>query len=145
MTNYTRNNFSGYNVGNVGGSNTAYPANVGGANVAYPTNVGGANVGYPTPGPSPCHHTKPIVQPIIQPIIHYPKPPRPPIPTTNVTFVRPCLIEHLYKHEGCPIVVVTKCGELKGTLCGVFVDHLELSAGGKKLHVLYDHICYVVT
>ncbi|MCM3339547.1 YuzF family protein [Paenibacillus sp. MER TA 81-3] len=102
--------------------------------------------GYPYPDHGCCPKPMPMTMPMVKPAaMKKPKPCLPPMPSANVTNVRPKFMEHLMEHLGEHITVVTKCGKLEGKLCDVCIDHLALMTHGshsKKAHVLYDQICY---
>ncbi|MUV36739.1 hypothetical protein JNUCC1_00543 [Lentibacillus sp. JNUCC-1] len=96
------------------------------------------------------HNTKlnPIVQPEyvnhkaadytgLKPVAQIPQPNR------YVTNVDPVFLDHLSRHQGLEISVQTTAKEVKGTLNGVAIDHIEIGIGkNKALHIRLDQIVY---
>ncbi|PZD94450.1 hypothetical protein DNH61_18845 [Paenibacillus sambharensis] len=54
----------------------------------------------------------------------------------------PVFVDHLSRHTGQQIGVVTTAGRVEGILSGVAVDHIQLNAGGKALHMRIAQIVY---
>lgn len=94
-----------------------------------------------------CSFIKPIVQPAYinqmaapySPIYPVPSVPQ---PTQYITLLDPVFVDHLSRHEGQRIVVVTTAGKLEGVLTGVAVDHIQLSIDEKALHIRIAQIVH---
>jgi hypothetical protein len=89
----------------------------------------------------------PIVQPTYvnqMPVSHTPIYPVPAVPqsTAYVSQLDPVYVDHLSRHKGQHIVVMTTAGEVEGILSGIAVDHVQLSLGEKAFHVRIDQIVY---
>jgi hypothetical protein len=64
-------------------------------------------------------------------------------PTVNVVMIEPEMMEHSMMLRGKKVTVVTVNGKIEGTLSGVYVDHLVLTAQGKTYHIRLAQIVYV--
>lgn len=106
--------------------------------------------GYPHPGtpqsaPAPLH---PIVQPAYVnqgPVASTPIYSAVAVPQTNeyVTPFDPVFIDHLSRHQGQHLVVVTTVGQIEGVLTGVAVDHIQLNVSeDRALHIRVAQIVY---
>jgi hypothetical protein len=72
-----------------------------------------------------------------------PMPPGLMSPTVNVVKIEPKMMEHSMMHRGKKVTVVTVNGKIEGTLSGVYVDHLVLTAQGKTYHIRLAQIVYL--
>ncbi|CAM4463491.1 DUF2642 domain-containing protein [Paenibacillus tarimensis] len=54
----------------------------------------------------------------------------------------PVFVDHLSRHTGQRIGVVTIAGRVEGILSGVAVDHIQLDVGGKALHMRIAQLVY---
>lgn len=60
-----------------------------------------------------------------------------------VTFVEPTFMEHLLKHKGTKMTVVTTAGKVEGILSGIAADHIQLTVGDNKaLHIRLAQVVY---
>jgi hypothetical protein len=93
-----------------------------------------------------------FLNPIVQPayINQMPAPctpiysvPAVPQPTHYATPLDPVYVDHLSRHKGKHIVVMTTAGKVEGVLTGVAVDHIQLNiAEEKAIHVRIAQIVF---
>ncbi|MGE7828464.1 DUF2642 domain-containing protein [Paenibacillus sp. NPDC093718] len=101
------------------------------------------NFGYPAPpaGYAPGYYAYPPPQPI--PPNYAPRTPAIPQPAHYTALVEPVFIEHLLRHKGAKVVIMTTAGKVDGILSGVAVDHLQLTVGDNKaLHIRLAEVVY---
>lgn len=99
--------------------------------------------GYPAPpaGYAPGYYAYPPPHPI--PPNYAPRTPAIPQPAHYATLVEPAFIEHLLRHKGAKVVIMTTAGKVDGILSGVAVDHLQLTVGDHKaLHIRLAEVVY---
>lgn len=99
--------------------------------------------GYPAPpaGYAPGYYAYPPPQPI--PPYYAPRTPAIPQPAHYATLVEPVFIEHLLRHKGAKVVIMTTAGKVEGILSAVAVDHLQLTVGDNKaLHIRLAEVVY---
>ncbi|EHB48568.1 MULTISPECIES: DUF2642 domain-containing protein [Paenibacillus] len=66
-----------------------------------------------------------------------------PLHVNYVTLVEPMFMDHLLKHKGAKITVVTTAGKVEGILSGVTADHIQLTVGDNKaLHIRLAQVVY---
>ncbi|SDJ82044.1 DUF2642 domain-containing protein [Sediminibacillus albus] len=92
------------------------------------------------------------LQPIVQPayVNHMPSPSTPvysvpalPQPTQYTSPFEPVYVDHLSRHQGKQISVVTTAGTVEGILSGVAVDHIQLNLSETRaVHVRIAQIVY---
>jgi hypothetical protein len=59
-----------------------------------------------------------------------------PQPTQYVTPLDPVYVDHLSRHKGQHIVVMTTAGKVEGVLAGVAVDHIQINISKEKaIHI----------
>jgi len=90
----------------------------------------------------------PIVQPAYvnqMPVSYTPILPVAAVPQSAeyVSSLEPVYIDHLSRHKGQHLVVMTTAGKVEGTLTGVAVDHIQLDVEeGKALHIRIAQIVF---
>jgi hypothetical protein len=89
----------------------------------------------PIDQPACVGHTAAAHTPIV-PIMGVPQ------PTYYVTQIDPVFIQHLSRHQGQQIALVTTAGRLEGELAGVGVDHAQLNLKDRSLHIRISQIIY---
>ena len=82
------------------------------------------NLGYPAPsaGYAPGYFAYPPPQPV--PPYYAPRTPAIPQPTHYATLVEPVFLEHLLRHKGAKVVIMTTAGKVEGILSAVVVDQI---------------------
>ncbi|MGG6310341.1 DUF2642 domain-containing protein [Paenibacillus macerans] len=65
-----------------------------------------------------------------------------PQPNQYVTRLDPVFVDHLSRHKGRPISLMTTAGKLEGILSGIAIDHVQLSMDHKAIHVRIAQIVY---
>ncbi|MZP30435.1 DUF2642 domain-containing protein [Heliobacterium undosum] len=66
-----------------------------------------------------------------------------PQPSQYVSLIDPVFIDHVTRHMGQQMTVMTTAGKLEGVLTGVAVDHIQLNIDkDKALHVRIAQIVY---
>ncbi|TXC91330.1 DUF2642 domain-containing protein [Metabacillus litoralis] len=65
-----------------------------------------------------------------------------PQPTYYSTNLDPVFIQHLSRHQGQSIALVTTVGRVEGELAGVAVDHLQLNTEDRSLHIRLSQIIW---
>ncbi|SDL90443.1 DUF2642 domain-containing protein [Sediminibacillus halophilus] len=93
-----------------------------------------------------------MLQPIVQPayINQMPSPTTPvysvpalPQPTQYMAPFEPVYIDHLSRHQGQQIGVMTTAGKVEGLLSGVAVDHIQLNISKTRaFHIRISQIVY---
>lgn len=99
--------------------------------------------GYPAPsaGYASGYPAYPLPQPI--PPYYAPRTPAIPQPMHYATLVEPVFIDHLLRHKGAKVVIMTTAGKVEGILSGVVVDHVQLTIGDNKaLHIRMAEVVY---
>jgi hypothetical protein len=93
-------------------------------------------------------YLNPIVQPTYvnqMPVTYSPVYPIPvvPQPSQYVTPLDPVYIDHLSRHKGQKITVMTTAGKLEGVLTGIAVDHIQVSISEERaLHIRIAEIVF---
>ncbi|WP_145040429.1 DUF2642 domain-containing protein [Paenibacillus sp. Y412MC10] len=99
--------------------------------------------GYPAPpvGYAPGYYAYPPPQPLLP--YYAPRTPANPQPAHYAALVEPAFIDHLLRHKGAKMVIMTTAGKVEGILSGVAVDHLQLTIGDNKaLHLRLAEVVY---
>lgn len=65
-----------------------------------------------------------------------------PQPSYYSTNLDPVFIQHLSRHQGQKIALVTTVGRVEGELAGVAVDHLQLNTEDRSLHIRLSQIIW---
>ncbi|MTV49227.1 DUF2642 domain-containing protein [Heliobacillus mobilis] len=66
-----------------------------------------------------------------------------PQPNQYVTVIEPVFIDHISRHNGEQMVVMTTAGKVEGVLTGVATDHIQLNIGNDRaIHLRIDQIVY---
>ncbi|WP_281885902.1 DUF2642 domain-containing protein [Paenibacillus sp. YYML68] len=78
------------------------------------------------------------------PAAHSPIVPIPAVPQPGiyVTQLEPVFVQHISRHQGQRLAVMTTAGRVEGTLAGVGVDHIQMNVGERSLHIRIPHIVY---
>ncbi|WP_110926858.1 DUF2642 domain-containing protein [Bacillus massiliglaciei] len=79
---------------------------------------------------TPVHHTP------IYPIEGVPQ------PNQYITQLDPVFVQHLSRHQGQKMAVMTTVGRIEGILAGVAVDHIQINLEDRSLHIRIPHIVY---
>jgi len=93
-------------------------------------------------------HLAPVVQPSYiggAPAAATPIMPAPSIPQSMqyVTALDPVFVDHIGRHKGLAISVMTTAGPLSGILSGIAVDHIQLTLeNNRALHIRIAQIVY---
>ncbi|MFD2680333.1 DUF2642 domain-containing protein [Bacillus seohaeanensis] len=99
------------------------------------------------------HQKVPVkLNPVVQPayVNQLPAPATPispvpsiPQPTQYVTPLDSVYVDHLSRHQGQHMVVMTTAGKVEGVLTGVAVDHIQLNVSEEKaVHIRISQIVY---
>lgn len=99
--------------------------------------------GYPAPsaGYAPGYPAYPLPQPI--PPYYAPRTPAIPQPVNYAALVEPVFTDHLLRHKGAKVVIMTTAGKVEGVLSGVVVDHVQQTIGDNKaLHIRLAEVVY---
>jgi hypothetical protein len=66
-----------------------------------------------------------------------------PQPTQYITPLDPVFVDHLGRHQGQHLVVMTTAGKVEGVLKGVAVDHIQLNISEvKAVHIRIAQIVF---
>lgn len=97
--------------------------------------------GYPPPtgySPSSFYSAPPTTA-----VHHAPRTSAVPQHVNYIALVEPMFMDHLLKHKGAKITVVTTAGKVEGILSGVAADHIQLTVGDNKaLHIRLAQVVY---
>jgi hypothetical protein len=58
-----------------------------------------------------------------------------PQPNQYITNLDPVFIQHLSRHQGQRIAVMTTVGRIEGVIAGVGVDHIQINLEDRSLHI----------
>ncbi|MFH5184730.1 DUF2642 domain-containing protein [Paenibacillus sp. TAB 01] len=98
-------------------------------------------------GAHPNQAQKPIDQSAYvgqMPAVHSPIVPISGVPQPNLymTLLDPVFLQHISRHQGQQIALMTTAGRLQGQLAGVGADHVQLNLEDRSLHIRIQHIVY---
>ncbi|WP_226669595.1 DUF2642 domain-containing protein [Metabacillus litoralis] len=65
-----------------------------------------------------------------------------PQPTNYSTNLDPVFVQHLSRHQGQKIALVTTVGRVEGEVAGVAVDHVQLNTEDRSLHIRLSQIIW---
>lgn len=65
-----------------------------------------------------------------------------PQPTNYSTSLDPVFIQHISRHQGQKIAIVTTAGRVEGEVAGVAVDHVQLNLEDRSLHIRISQIIW---
>ncbi|WP_019414877.1 DUF2642 domain-containing protein [Paenisporosarcina sp. TG20] len=65
-----------------------------------------------------------------------------PQPTEYVTHLEPVFVQHISRHQGQTIALMTTIGRVEGILAGVGVDHVQINLEDRSLHIRNMQIVY---
>jgi hypothetical protein len=65
-----------------------------------------------------------------------------PQPSFTTTVVEPAFLQHLSRHQGQRIAIMTSAGRIQGELAGVGADHVQINVEDRSLHIRIPHIIY---
>ncbi|MFS0869189.1 DUF2642 domain-containing protein [Paenibacillus xylanilyticus] len=65
-----------------------------------------------------------------------------PQPGEYVTSLEPVFVQHLSRHQGQTFTIMTTVGEITGVLAGVAIDHIQINAEHRSLHIRIAQIVY---
>ncbi|GAB6988567.1 DUF2642 domain-containing protein [Paenibacillus pini] len=83
-----------------------------------------------------CINQMPAVHSQIYPIAGIPQ------PTEYVTHLDPVFVQHLSRHQGQRIGIMTSVGRVEGINAGVAVDHIQINLEDRSLHIRISEIVY---
>ncbi|WP_404457136.1 DUF2642 domain-containing protein [Oceanobacillus kapialis] len=58
-----------------------------------------------------------------------------PQPTAYMTQLDPVFVQHLSRHQGQHIALMTTAGRIEGINAGVAVDHIQINVEDRSLHI----------
>lgn len=65
-----------------------------------------------------------------------------PQPTAYMTQLDPVFVQHLSRHQGQRMALMTTAGRIEGVNAGVAVDHIQLNVEDRSLHIRLSQIIY---
>jgi hypothetical protein len=65
-----------------------------------------------------------------------------PQPTQYVTHLDPVFVQHLSRHQGQKMALMTTAGRIEGINAGVAVDHIQINLEDRSLHIRISQIIY---
>lgn len=65
-----------------------------------------------------------------------------PQPSEYVTHLDPVFIQHISRHQGQRLCLMTTVGRIEGILAGVAVDHIQINLEDRSLHIRIAQIVY---
>jgi len=65
-----------------------------------------------------------------------------PQPGSYITHLEPVFIQHMSRHQGQFIALMTSAGRVEGELAGVGIDHVQLNLKDRSLHIRISQIIY---
>ncbi|MBM7605531.1 hypothetical protein JOC75_003554 [Metabacillus crassostreae] len=65
-----------------------------------------------------------------------------PQPTNYSTNLDPVFVQHLSRHQGQLVALVTTAGRVEGEVAGVAVDHVQLNTEDRSLHIRLSQIIW---
>ncbi|MBZ5753213.1 DUF2642 domain-containing protein [Metabacillus rhizolycopersici] len=65
-----------------------------------------------------------------------------PQPTEYVTHLDPVFVQHLSRHQGQRMALMTTAGRIEGINAGVAVDHIQINLEDRSLHIRISQIIY---
>lgn len=89
----------------------------------------------------------PVVQPCytgnrpaaFSPVVPIPAVPQ---PTEYITQLEPVFVQHISRHQGQKMVLMTTVGRIEGILAGVGIDHVQINLEDRSLHIRIAQIVY---
>lgn len=59
-----------------------------------------------------------------------------------MTPLDPVFVQHISRHQGQRLAVMTTVGRIEGVLAGVAVDHIQINVEDRSLHIRIAQIVY---
>ncbi|MFD2215770.1 DUF2642 domain-containing protein [Metabacillus endolithicus] len=89
----------------------------------------------PIDQPGYVHH-QPAAHSPIYPITGIPQ------PTNYSTNLDPVFVQHISRHQGQKIALVTTAGRVEGEVAGVAVDHVQINLDDRALHIRLSQVIW---
>lgn len=65
-----------------------------------------------------------------------------PQPTNYSTNLDPVFVQHISRHQGQKVALVTTAGRVEGEVAGVAVDHVQINLDDRSLHIRLSQVIW---